>query len=375
MLCLDVKKNDLLFPLYNLQSIVDKKTTMNILNNVLLYSNDQELFIEATDMEISYKNKILCNIKDQGAITINAKKFYEIVKEFPTDEISIEELPNLWLKIATPDKIEYKIAGLPPEDFPRFKYINNENYIEIDPSLLRDMIEKTIFSTSSDDKKPNLSGIFLEQLKQDEKYFIRMVSSDGHRLNLVEKLIDGNLLNTGEGVIIPRKGAQEIKKLAENNEKILLGIDNKLCFIKADSEYLTIRLVDAKFPNYKTIIPEIKNKVLVLDKNYFLSALKRVTILASDSEFNAIKLFVQNSKMKIESMIKEIGEVYEFLDINYSGDPFEIAINAKFIINILLVMKSKNITITINNPDSPCIITGDKKDEGFLGLIMPMSIS
>lgn len=373
MLRLTVKKNDIFVPLYNIQSIIDKKTTMDIINNVLIYSNDHELFIEATDLELSYKNKISCSIVDQGSITINARKFFEIVKEFPDDEINIEELPNLWLKISSLDKIEYKIAGLPADDFPKFKYINTENSIELDTSLFKEMIEKTIFSTSLDDKKNNLSGIYLEQLKQHEKTILRMVSSDGHRLSLIEKSINSDLLNIGSGIIIPRKGAQEIRKFTENHEKVSLGIDEKFCFVKADNEYLAIRLIDAKFPNYKAIIPKTDGNIVILDRDYFFNVLKRVTILSSDSAFNAVKFSVQNSKMKIESMVREIGEMYEFLDVEYNNEPFDIALNAKFLMNLLSVMKSKKIKFIINNSESPCIVKGDE-DDGFLGLIMPMSI-
>ncbi|MGB9712374.1 MAG: DNA polymerase III subunit beta [Dissulfurimicrobium sp.] len=374
MLKLIVKKNNLLNPLYNTQSIVDKKTTMNIINNVLIYSKNNELFIEATDLELSYKNKILCSVIEEGSITVNAKKFYEIVKEFPDEEINIEELPNLWLKISSLDKIEYKIAGLPAEDFPKFKYINTENSITIETSLLKEMIEKTIFSTSLDDKKINLSGIYLEQFKQNNKNILRMVSSDGHRLSLIDKYIDDDVdLNIESGIIIPRKGAQEIKKITENHNTISLGIDEKFCFVKADNEYLAIRLIDAKFPNYKSIIPQQNINTIIIDKDYFFNVLKRVIILSSDSEFNAVKFSVYNSKMKIESIVKEIGEVYEFLDIEYNNEPFEIALNAKFLMTLLMVMKSKKIKLIINTPESPCIIKGDD-DEGFLSLIMPMSI-
>jgi DNA polymerase-3 subunit beta len=372
MLHLTVKKNDLLVPLSNIQGIIDKKTTMDIINNVLIYSNDHELFIEATDLELSYKNKILCSVADQGSITINAKKFFEIVREFPDNEIDIEELPNLWLKISSLDKIEYKIAGLPADDFPKFKYINTDNSVEFKSSLFKEMIEKTIIATSLDDKKNNLSGIYLEPLKQDEKTILRMVSSDGHRLNLIEKNIDNDLQNIESGIIIPRKGAQEIKKFTENHEKISLGIDENFCFIKADDEYLAIRLIDAKFPNYKAILPKTDGKIVILDRDYFFNVLKRVTIL-SDSEFNAVKFIVKNSKMKIESMLKEIGEMYEFINIEYNDEPFEIALNARFLMSLLSVMKSKKIKFIINDSESPCILKGDE-DTGFLGLIMPMSI-
>ena len=374
MLKFSVKKTDFLNPLSNIQTIVDKKTTMTIINNVFIYTDENHIFIEATDLEISYKSKIPCSVIDQGAITINARKFYEIVKEFPSEEIFFEEYKNTWLKIGADEKAEYKIAGLAPDDFPRFRHISSENIIDLEASIIKEMIEKTIFSSSYDDRKYSLSGIYFEEEHDEEgKTQIRMVSSDGHRLSLMEKYIPEKGLGLAQGVIIPRKGAQEIRKIIEGHERLLWGIDNNFCFVTCGNDHLVIRLVEGKFPDYRDIIPKNKERYLTFDRLEVFNVLKRISILSSDTTFRGVKGSVTPELIEIESLYKEIGEAKETIDIDYHGEPFEIAFNAKYLMDALSVMDSDRVELTVNDPESPCLLRGNE-DIGFLGLIMPMNL-
>jgi DNA polymerase-3 subunit beta len=374
MLKFSVKKEDFLNPLSNIQTIVDKKTTMAIINNVFIYTDEDHLFIEATDLEISYKSKIPCSVIDQGSITINARKFYEIVKEFPSEKIFFEEDKNIWIKIGAGEKAEYKIGGLPPDDFPRFRHVSSENAIDLEVSIIKEMIEKTIFSASYDDRKYSLSGIYFEEEHAEEgKSQIRMVSSDGHRLSLMEKYIPERGLGLKQGVIIPRKGAQEIRKIIEGHERMVWGIDNNFCFVMCGNDHLVIRLVDGKFPDYYDIIPKSKDRYLSFDRLEVFNALKRISIFSSDTTFRGVKASVTPKLIEIESLYKEIGEAKEIIDIDYHGEPFEIAFNAKYLMDALFVMDSDRVELTINNPESPCLLRGNK-DIGFLGLIMPMNL-
>jgi DNA polymerase III subunit beta len=374
MLKFSVKKSDFLNPLSNIQTIIDKKTTMTIINNVFIYTDENHLFVEATDLEISYKSKIPCSVIDQGAITINARKFYEIVKEFPSEEIFFEEYKKTWLKIGADKKAEYKIAGLSPDDFPKFRHLNKEKAIDLESSIIKEMIEKTIFSSSYDDRKYSLSGIYFEEEHDEEgKSKIRMVSSDGHRLSLMEKYIPEKGLCLDNGVIIPRKGAQEIKRIIEGKERMVWGIDNNFCFVTCDNDHLVIRLVEGKFPDYRDIIPKSKDRYLTFDRLEIFNALKRISILSSDTTFRGVKASVKPGLIEIESLYKEIGEAKETIDIDYQGEPFEIAFNAKYLMDALFIMDSDRVELTANNPESPCLLRGNE-DIGFLGLIMPMNL-
>jgi DNA polymerase-3 subunit beta len=379
MLHVLVDKDKIAGPLQKVQSIVDKKTIMNIINNVFIYTDDKNLFVEATDLEISYRSKIPCQIKEQGAVTVNSRQLFEIVKDFPSPVIEFTEDENCWVTIGAGEKAEYKIGGLPPDDFPKFRHINSDNYGDIASSTLKELIDKTIFSASFDEKKFALSGIFMQQIMPDSDENdtdvpkLRMVSSDGHRLSLMEAEIPSEHLDLKSGVILPKKGAQEIKKIIEDNESARLGIDDNFCFVTSGSDQLVIRLIDGTFPDYRVIIPATRERFLTFNRDIVYNALKRISVLCSDSMFRGVKACITSNAMEIESLDKNLGEAREIVEISYDGEPFDMAFNAKYMMEALSVMDSDEVILTANNADSPCLLTGEK-DKGFLGLIMPMSL-
>ena len=379
MLRVNLSKNELIKPLSRVQTIVDKKTIMNIINNVFLYTDESNLYIEATDLEISYRSKVPCKVIEQGAITISARKFYEIIKEFPSEQVHLEEDKNNWLIIGAGERAEYRMGGLPADDFPRFKQINTSNALEIDARILKDLIDKTIFSASLDDKKYSLSGLFFEKINKkgidsdDEEIILRMVSSDGHRLSLVDRFIPEGTLEMESGIIIPRKGAYEIRKLAETSDSCRIGIDENFCFLVSKNDFLVIRLIEGAFPDYRSIIPETKERFFYFRRDDLFNTLKRTSILCVDSTFRGVKATITRNIMEIESLEKNFGEAREIVDIEYDGPNFEMAFNAKYMMDALSVMDSDRIEFTVNDPDSPCLLRGEQ-DPGFLALIMPMTL-
>lgn len=377
MINLRVSKKDIIDPLAMIQSVVDRKSIMNIINNVFIHTDESFLYIEATNLEeISYKGKVACDIEGQGAITVNAKKFYEIIKEFPSDVIKIKEIKNFWVVIGDDDRAEYKIGGMAADDFPNIKKIQKDKLHTIDSNTIKELIEKTIFSVSIDDKKPNLTGIFFEENRKGDDYFLTAASSDSHRLNICEKNLSDNLIDLDKPVLIPRKGAAEIKKLAENNKNLQIGIEDSFCFVQDEegNNQIVIRLLNEIFPDYKEIIPDKYERFFLTDNNVLYNALKRISILTLDSEFRGVKSEVNKNFMEISSIENKIGEAREIVKISYDGEPFTVAFNAKYLMDVLFIMNSETIKFIVNNEDSPIILKGDK-DEGFTGIIMPMTIA
>ncbi|NDY42309.1 DNA polymerase III subunit beta [Dissulfurirhabdus thermomarina] len=375
MLRLVVEKKALSPVLARIQTIVDKKTTMNILNNVFLYTSADELFIEATDLEISYRGRVRCDeVEEQGAVTLGAKKFFEIVREFPSETIRLIEGENYWVTIGGGGKAEYRIGGLSPEDFPRFREVSHERSAEVEGALLKELLDKTLYSASHDESKYALCGVYVEEVLGEEggTPLLRMVSSDGHRLSCAEKALDHPLGLDG-GIILPRKGAAEIRRMVEGYDRVRFGVDGGFAFVAAGPEHMVLRLVDAAFPDYKAIIPAEKERSFFFDKTTFYSALKRLSIMSADSLFRGVKAAVSPGSVEVESLHKEMGEAREVVDVEYEGEPFEIAFNAKYIMDALGVMDSDRVELACNNDFSPCVIQGEK-DPGFLALVMPMSL-
>lgn len=380
MINISLHKNDLIKPLSKIQSIVDRKTIMNIINNVYLYTDNSFLYLEATDLEISFRGKVPCSIKSNGSITVNAKKLYEIVKEFPTEILNFEEKENLWLNITSTNNVaKYKLGGLPADDFPKFKQLKNDLYTEVPSNIVREMIEKTIFSVSNDDKKLSLTGILLEKKVEgddkegDGEIKLKMVSSDGHRLNLCEKYLPTDQIFMDNSILIPKKGALEIKKITEDNETVKFGQDDNFCYIEDETNSIVIRLLKEIFPEYKEIIPKSKKRYFSFKNQDVYNALKRISIFSSDTDFRGVKLNIEKNSMVVSLIDNRIGEATEYIDIDYEGENFSFALNAKYLMEALNIMDSEKIDLIINDDASPCVIKGDK-DIGFTGIIMPMTI-
>ncbi len=377
MLKLTAEKEKLISALSKALPIVDKKTIMTIINNVLLYTKDGKLVIEATDLEISFRTIIPAHVEEEGSLTINARKLYEIVKEISESKIVLEELENYWLKIPVGDKAEYTIAGLAPDEFPKFRQFPQKEPISIPGKTIKDLVERTIFSVSYDDSKYALSGILMQIEKPEEQanMTIRMVSSDGHRLNLAEATLEEEGPEGLEplSVIILRKGANELKKLADLNEELSFTADEKFLYVKTETDQLVIRLIEGTFPDYRAIIPEERNRSILFNRKNVLSTLKRISIVIQDPTFKGIKVSVSPNMMKMESLEKKIGQAEEKVEIGYSGEPFEMAFNARYLIEVLQVMNSETVELSFNDEDSPIVVEGED-DKGFVALIMPMSL-
>ena len=377
MLKLTAEKEKLISALSKALPIVDKKTIMTIINNVLLYTKDGKLVIEATDLEISFRTIIPAQVEEEGSLTINARKLHEIVKEISESKIVLEELENYWLKIPVGDKAEYTIAGLAPDEFPKFRQFPQKEPISIPGKTIKDLVERTIFSVSYDDSKYALSGILMQIEKPEDQanMTIRMVSSDGHRLNLAEATLEEEGPEGLEpfSVIILRKGANELKKLADLNEQLSFTADEKFLYVKTETDQLVIRLIEGTFPDYQAIIPKERNRSILFNRKDVLSTLKRISIVIQDPTFKGIKVSVSPNMMKMESLDKKIGQAEENIEIGYSGEPFEMAFNARYLIEVLQVMNSETVELSFNDEDSPIVVEGED-DKGFVALIMPMSL-
>ena len=371
-----VNKTIILNPLSKIQTVVDKKTTMQLLNNVLICVEDEKLILEASDLEISYKGLFEAIIEDQGEITVNARRFYEIVREIPTELFKIEQLPQNWLKITFGDKGEFKLGGLPADNFPRFIFLDKKFHLECDFNDLRTMLKMTSFAVSNDESKYALSGLLLETDK--DKSLIRAVGSNSHRLSLKEIRLSGSGITDDVSIIIPKKAVMEMIRFleVEDNDQVqkaTLYSDDKFLHLSTGNEHLNLRLMDGIYPDYKLILSLEKERFLYFDRLNMLNVLKRVSLIDPDPEIKTVKITFSGDNALVESISKESSDAREMLPVEYSGDDFNMAINARYMIETLSVMKSDRVRFTINDDESPCIIEGDG-DPGFLALIMPISM-
>ena len=375
-LSINVSKEDFLPAINSLQSITGKKGTMAVLANVLIQSQDNFIEIIATDLEVGIKKNVAAEVINKGSITLPAKILYEIVRESGSDSINIEERDKNWARIKAGTSV-YNLAGTSSEEFPDFPEYNEESLVILPCEIVKELIEKTIFSVAQErESNYTLTGILLEKEKNEEnKSFLRMVSSDGHRLSIMEKELDkeSDDIIIEKNTLIPRKGVSEIKKISEGQKNFSIGSDKKQLVVKTNNSLMIVRLMNGEFPDYRSIVNVIeKNNLIEIERIGFLESLKRTNLFTEDT-FNAIQLSVEANKLILSSQNMDYGNAKDEMEIKYGGEPLELGFNCRYFIDTLQVMRSDMVKAYVNSDQSPCLIEGDD-DPGFISIIMPMKI-
>ncbi|MBT8350205.1 MAG: DNA polymerase III subunit beta [Deltaproteobacteria bacterium] len=376
-----IKKTVFLDVLSKVQGLTGRKTNLAITTNVLIKAEGSQITVIATDLETGFEGYYPAEIKKEGLAALNARKLFEIVREFPDEQIRIHEVENYWIKIgryengAAKDKqVEFNIVGMNPEDFPDIPAIDEVKFFDIDSISLNKMIERTIIITASpDDKRAHFIGIYLELIKQEDKKILRMVSTDGSRLSTAENTYDkDDEIPLEKSILIPKKGINEVTKFLDTQKTVKLGVKDNNFIIQKDAEKIIIRLLEGDFPDYIDITTKKDVNTIKMDKNLFLMMLKRMSILSSN-DYKGVIFHFDKDKLKIDSTNPEIGESKEDMLINYAGEPVEAMFNPRFFIETINVIDDDNILLSISSGEKPCLIEPEM-DKTYLSVIMPMKI-
>jgi len=369
---LSIQRDDLLRGLQKSQSVAERRSSMPVLSNVLLEAKDQQLHLTATNLEVSFTGSHQADVAKEGAITIQARKFYEIVKELPFPEIRIIEKENQWVNISS-GATEYNLVGLPADDFPQIAQYEDVEWVEMEAPTLKEMIDKTIFAVSTEETRYNLSGIYFEKLETEDPVGLKLVATDGHRLSLIQKpLPEVAKFDFEKGIIIPRKGMQELSRLLEEGEQVEVAFHENTAIFRIEESTLIMRLIDGEFPDYNTVIPKDCKRVLEVDRSRFMEMLRRMSIISTD-RYRGIRCKIRPENMEIISNNPEIGDAREEIPVTYQGEEMTIAFNPRYFMETLGVMKSKVISARMIDESSACIISGEE-DEGFFSVVMPMRL-
>jgi DNA polymerase III subunit beta len=370
---LNIDKEIFLKALARVQGVVEKRNTIPILANVLIEADHSTMHLTATDLEVGMRASYPATVFNPGRITVSAKKLFEIIKELPEKEVSFKSKENCWIEIKCGKSI-FNIVGLSAEEFPAFPKGDNTNFLSISTVLLKEMIEKTSFAQSSDESKYNLAGIFFNSVQKNEKNYLKMVATDGHRLSLIEKEIDRDHLDSlKNGVIFPRKGLAELKKIIdETSENIDIGFIDNSAIIKKDQIVIIMRLVDGDFPDYNRVIPKDNTNIAIVKRDIFLHALRRMSILSSEKS-RGVKVVLKEGLLELSSSNPEFGEARENMEMQYTGPELSIGFNARYLLDVLNTQESDFIKISIKDNLAPGLIT-TTLDDGYLAVVMPMRL-
>ncbi|HEX4354674.1 MAG TPA: DNA polymerase III subunit beta [Kofleriaceae bacterium] len=361
-----IGKNEFLRGLRLAQGIADRKSTMPMLANVLLRTQGKnQLLVAATDLNVSLSAELKSQNTAEGGLTLNAKSLNELIASAPGDEITLKRADNHWAEIRS-GKVTYRIVGMPDRDFPRVPDHREATYTPVESAVLREMIDRTLFSVCNDETRFHLNGVFFES----DGSKARMVSTDGHRLSKVERTI-ANGPKLSAGVIIPKKGLLEMKKVLESGPSCKLAIKTPHLFLVQEDIALAVKLIDAQFPPYEQVIPKDHKKLITIDRVRFIEAMRRAQLMSSETR--GVKIAATKEGVTITSDNPDLGEVREELEAEYNGEAIAIGFNPKYVVELLGQMASDQVTLALGGELDPGLIRPIGSDD-YLGVVMPMRI-
>ncbi len=369
-----IQRNTLLTGIRKTLGIVERKTTMPILNNVLLRVRDNRITIIATDIEITLIANYEAQVVQEGEITVSAKKLHEMIREIPEGIVHVQRNAGNQLTISC-QKAVYRISGMPAEEFPSVTEDEELQLYKIDSKILTELITKSFFAISTDDSRPNLTGAFLEvESTHDDQNILRVAATDGHRLAIVESAgIAGDFLKLEKGIIIPRKGLQEIKKLLEENMgDVYLGVEKNMCVIKSQEAVLKCSLIDAEFPDYRRVIPQEKGVTVLIEKEKLLHALKRINVIASEG-YGGVVVTLKDNLMVFTFNDPDLGEATDEIEVAYSGEEVIVGYSISYFLNAVEVIDEPNVSIEIGMGNKPSLVRGAGNDR-YTCILMPLKL-
>lgn len=366
---LEIEKKDLLNLIGKTQNIVEKRNTMPILVNILLETGNETLKVFATDLEVSLTDSARAKVSQPGKVAVSAKKLFEITKELMEGPIKLIRKDNNWLQIEQ-GRFRSQLVGVSADEYPIFPTLSLESFIKMDAQVIKDMIDKTIYSVSNDETRYHLNGVFFE-VGQNAGF--KMVATDGHRMSLITKKISGVNPQSTYGVIIPRKGLYEIKKMLEGIQgQVEIAIEGVQFVLRNADATLMVRLIEGKYPNYQQFIPSKLPQKIQVRRDLFLAALKKVSMMANEKS-KAVLLNVTKDKMEISSNNPDLGDAKDEIEIKYSGNDLKIGFNARYIQDVLAAIEDEEVDFELNDNLSPGLMR-PHNDSNYTCIVMPMRI-
>ena len=348
---------------------IPAKTTLPVLANILVETTDKGIRLSGTDLDIAVSTEVAADVEAVGAITIPAKKLSEIARELPPSPVSIAAAGEQRV-ILDCGRSHFKILGLPRDEFPTFPSVRFNESWRIRSGDLQKLISHTSFAVSTEESRPILNGVLWE-LKPEA---MRMVATNGHRLAKMEvpiKSVDAPATD----LIVPPKALEQVRRLFPADEELEIARgDNHLGFRSPFTAVFT-RLIEGPYPNYDQVIPRDNDRVAVADKIALTSALKRMSVIASD-QTHRIRLSFNTGMLRFSVQTPDLGEATDELAVRYSGDQLDIGFNASYLLEILRYIPTDEVKLTFKAPERAATVEpeGWNDPATYLCLVMPLRL-
>ena len=349
---------------------VASKTTMPILEGILIQTNDNEIKLTTYDLEIGIEYIMECEVKEQGSTVVNAIMFSEIIRKLPDTEIYISVNDKNLLEIECEGSL-YKLATMNPEEFPELPKIEIENSIELEQNTLKNMIRKTIFAVSTEENRPIFTGCLFE-VKENK---LNVVAVDGYRLAVKTK----ELLNSGNDFssVIPGKTLNEVNKIISDSfDTVKIGISRNQALFEMENCKIVTRLLDGEFLNYSNTIPKNWETRVKVNKNNIQNCFERILLISASSiekeKKYPVKINIELGKVTI-SCANQTGDAKEEIFVNTEGKELEIGFNPRFFLDALKAIEDEEVYIEFGTNRSPCIIK-PIEDGDYIYMILPIKM-
>lgn len=348
---------------------VPAKTTLPVLSNILLETNERGIRLSGTDLDMAVSTEVTADVETQGAITVPAKKLAEIVRELPSAPVRISAVGEQKITLEC-GRARFRLLGLPRDEFPTFPVVRFSESWRIKSGELQKLIAHTAFAVSTEESRPILNGVLWE-LRSDK---MRMVATNGHRLAKIDVPVTGKD-GRSEDLIIPPKALEQLRRLfpAEEDLEIARG-ENHLGFRSPLTAVYT-RLIEGPYPPYEQVIPRDNDRIALADKNALSQALKRMSVVASD-QTHRIRMSFNAGMAKFSVQTPDLGEAQDELPVTYEGDALDIGFNASYLLEILRNMPTDEVRLTFKAPERAATVepVGWNDPAQYMCLIMPLRL-
>ncbi|HEY5611273.1 MAG TPA: DNA polymerase III subunit beta [Thermoanaerobaculia bacterium] len=370
---LTIAKADLQKELQLCQGVVEKRSTIPILSNVLLRAQGDKVEIAATDLDVTILSSCSAKVKTPGAVTVEARRFFDIVRSLPDEDVKLTLQENYSLFIES-GSAKFRLLGLPADDYPTLPRIEMKPAYSVQLDELKMMVEKVIFAITHEETRFQLNGALLKMVGEK----MEMVATDGHRMALVNYPQQDSNTKAELTILVPRKALHELLRLESGEDGFVrFGTSENHLFFETGDRRLIARMIDVNFPNYMEVIARDNDRRVLVDRERLLSTIRRVSLLANERT-RAVRFDFAPGKLTVSSTNPELGDARETVPIEYSGAPFYVGLNAAYVTDFLSAVETDGVSLDLKDENSQCIGRPSSTENlpyEYLYVVMPMRIA
>lgn len=348
---------------------VPAKTTLPVLANILVEATERGVRFSGTDLDVAVTVEVPADVEAPGALTLPAKRLGEITRELPPAPVKIAALGEQRATLEC-GRTKFKLLGLPRDEYPAFAPVEFNTGWRVKGSVLHELISRTAFAVSTEESRPILNGVLWELRPR----LLRMVATNGHRLALMETEADIGEKATGD-FIVPPRALEQVRRIFPPEEDVEIGKgENHLAF-RSPIASVSTRLIEGPYPNYDTVIPRDNDRVAIVDRASLVSALRRMSVVASD-QTHRVKLAFNTALLRFTVQTPDVGEGQDEIAVQYNGDALEIGFNSNYLLEILRYMPTDDIRFTFKTAERAATILPENWSANgkYVCLVMPLRL-